>query len=174
MSRLIYILLGIIIAGASALLLHLSRPAERGVVGISPVDSVRVGKVRDSLKQEAVQARAALDSLQAQMDSASPDTVWRVVRRLVRDTVDTERVDTLRLVARLAVDDSACRVERDSLTGDVMLWKARDAAHAEAFRIAQERPVVVGDTSPPSRTTWAAVGAAGALTGVAALLIVLH
>lgn len=142
-----------------------------GVASPSVVDTSRAVRVRDSLTAGWADSRHKLDSFQVWAGAAPADTVWRVVRRLVRDTVDTGRVDTLRLVARLVVDDSACRVDRDSLAGEVTLWQARDAAHAEAYRLAQERPVVVGDTSPPSRATWAAVGAAGALVGVTTILL---
>ena len=137
----------------------------------SVVDSSAAVRVRDSLDSGWADARRRFYNLKTWIDAAPADTVWRVVRRLVRDTVDTGRVDTIRLVSALVVDDSACRVDRDSLAGEVTLWKARDAARAEAYRIAQERPVVVGDTSPPSRATWAAVGAAGALVGVTTILL---
>lgn len=138
--------------------------------GTSPsVDTGRVVAVRDSLVRERAAHAHDLDSLMERL-ARSPDTVWSVARHLVRDTMDTGRVDTLRLISALVVDDSACRVDRDSLAGEVTLWKARDAAHAEAHRIAQERPVVVGDTSPPSRATWAAVGA-GATVGVEAVAV---
>lgn len=142
-----------------------------GVASPSVVDSSAAVRVRDSLTAGWADSRRKLDSFQVWADTAPADTVWRVVRRLIRDTVDTGRVDTLRLVTALVVDDSACRMDRDSLAGEVTLWRARDAAHAEAYRIAQDRPVVVGDTSPPSRTTWAAVGAAGTLVGVTTILV---
>lgn len=142
-----------------------------GVASPSVVDTSAAVRVRDSLDSGWADARRRFHNLQTWIDAAPADTVWRVARRLVRDTVDTGRVDTLRLVSALVVDDSACRVDRDSLAGEVTLWKARDAAHAEAYRLAQERPVVVGDTSPPSRATWAAVGAAGALVGVTTILL---
>lgn len=156
MSRLVYVLLGIIIAGASALILHLSRPAERVVVGTSPVDSVRVGEVRDSLARERQAHAHDLDSLQVLL-ARDPDTVWKIARRLVRDTVDTGRVDTLQLVSQLVLDDSTCHLERDSLTGEVMLWKARDAAHAEALALCQRS---LGGMPAPSDggTTWTVSG----------------
>jgi hypothetical protein len=149
-----------------------------GVVGgISPsVDSLRAVQVRDSLVLVASMERRRADSLTTYLDTCPADTVPRWFARNVPVLVHDTTHDTVRLPASLAraVADSLvlCRLGRDSLAGDVMLWKARDAAHAEAYRLAQERPVVVGDTSPPSRTTWAAVGAGAALAGVAALLIV--
>lgn len=159
-----------IMAGLIALSRITHGAGVHGVASPSVVDTSAAVRVRDSLVRERAAHAHDIDSLTAQL-ARSPDTVWRVARRLVRDTVDTGRVDTIRLVARLVVDDSACRLDRDSLRGEVTLWKTRDAAHAEAYRLAQDRPVVVGDTSPPSRATWAAVGAAGALVGVTTILL---
>jgi hypothetical protein len=145
-----------------------------------PVDSSRVVTVRDSMGQILSAERRRADSLQACMDTCPDSVVVQTLVQLVPVAVPNPGVpaDTVRVgsdLLRAAVDSLAsCHVERDSLSGEVTLWMARDAAHAEAYRIAQERPVVVGDTSPPSRATWAAVGAAGALTGVAALLILLR
>ena len=127
-----------------------------GVASPSVVDSSAAVRVRDSLAWERKAHAHDLDGLRAALDR-NPDTVWRVVRRLVLDTVDTGRVDTLRLVARLVVDDSACRVDRDSLTGEVMLWKARDAARAEALALCQRS--LGGMPAPLSgSTTWTVSG----------------
>lgn len=174
-------MLGALIAVLATLALlmfsHHSQPA--GSRGGTVVDSARAGVVRDSLDSAARSQRHRADSLDAWIDSAPADTVVRYLRQLVPVRIDDPaRAETVLveapLVRGLADSITACHVQRDSLTGAALLWQARDAAHAEAFRIAQERPVVVGDTSPPSRTTWATVGAGAALAGVAALLIVLR
>ena len=165
--------LGLVAAFAGLFFLCTNHGPSGGVDSPSArVDSLRAVVVHlgDSITLERAAHAHDLDSLQALLQRA-PDTVWQLARRLVHDTVNTGRIDTLRLVSRLVLDDSACRVDRDSLRGEVTLWKARDAAHAEAYRLAQERPVVVGDTSPPSRAAWAAVGAAGALVGVTTILL---
>ena len=166
--------LGMLLGAAlgSLIVSHQPRPQGGAVSPSAQVDSLRAVVVHldDSITMERVAHAHDLDSLQALLQRA-PDTVWQLARRLVHDTVETSRIDTLRLVSRLVLDDSACRVDRDSLAGEVTLWKARDAAHAEAYRLAQERLVVVGDTSPPSRAAWAAVGAAGALVGVTTILL---
>lgn len=163
--------LGVLLGMALGCLLVSCTHHDSGEVVASPsVDSSRVVVVRDSLALERTAHASDLDSLRALLDR-SPDTVWRVARRLVHDTVGTGRVDTLHLVRELVVDDSTCRIERDSLAGDVLLWRARDAAHAEALGLCRSRPEALGDTNPPSRATWAAVGAAGALVGVTAILL---
>lgn len=125
-------------------------------VGTPSVDSLRAVAVRDSLNRERAAHAHDLDSLRALL-ARDPDTVWRVARRLVRDTVDTGRVDTQRIVTQLVLDDSACHLERDSLTGEVMLWKARNAAHAEALALCQRS---LGGTPAPSDggTTWTVSG----------------
>lgn len=170
-------MIALFIAGIVGKISHHSRPVERR--GGTVVDSVRAGVVRDSTDSAARAQRHRADSLQAWIDTVPADTVVRLLRQMVPVRMDDPaRAETVQveapLVRGLADSLTACHVQRDSLTGAALLWKARDAAHAEAFQVSQERPQIVGDTNPPSRMTWAAVGAAGALTGVAALLIVLH
>lgn len=181
MTRVTYALLGIllVVAGLAATLAisHHPRPAARR--GGTDVDSVRVGVVRDSLDSLAKVQRHRADSLAAWIDSAPADTVVRYLRQLVPVRVDDPaRAETVQveapLVRGLADSLTACHVQRDSLAGAGLLWKSRDVAHSEALELCRARPEAVGDTNPPSRATWAAVGAAGALIGVAALLIVLH
>lgn len=161
MSRLIYVLLGIIIAGAASLLLHLSRPAERGVVGISPVDSVRVGKVRDSLASVIAQERRRADSLTAYLDTCPADTVPRWFARNVPVAIHDTTHDTVRMPATLAraVAESlvACRLGRDSIAGDVTVCRERVKAHAEALALCQRS---LGGMPAPSDggTTWTVSG----------------
>lgn len=167
-------MIALFIAGIVGKLSHHSQPA--GPRGGTVVDSARAGVVRDSLDSAARSQRHRADSLDAWIDSAPADTVVRYLRQLVPVRIDDPaRAETVLveapLVRGLADSLTACHVQRDSLTGAALLWQARDAAHAEAYRIAQDRPVVVGDTSPPSRATWAAVGAAGALVGVTTILL---
>lgn len=161
-------------AGIFGKISHYSQPS--GPRGGTVVDSARAGVVRDSLDSVARSQRHRADSLDAWIDSAPADTVVRYLRQMVPVRIGAQaRTETVLveapLVRGLADSLTACHVQRDSLTGAALLWQSRDAAHAEAFRIAQERPVVVGDTSPPSRTTWAAVGAGAALASVTAILL---
>lgn len=181
MTRGTYAVLGALIAVLATLALlmfsHHSQPAEPR--GGTVVDSARAGVVRDSLDSAARSLRHRADSLDAWIDSAPADTVVRYLRQLVPVRIDDPaRAETVLveapLVRGLADSLTACHIQRDSLAGTGLLWKSRDAAHSEALELCRARPETVGDTNPPSRATWAAVGAAGALTGVAALLIVLH
>lgn len=143
-------------------LLLLSRTSHGPRVGaVSPsaqVDSLRAVAVRlgDSLDRERRAHAHDLDSLRSRL-ARHPETVWETALQLVRDTVDTGRIDTLRLVSQLVLDDSACHLERDSLTGEVMLWKARNAAHAEALALCQRS---LGGMPAPSDggTTWTVSG----------------
>ena len=161
------------------LFLALSCGQERPV-DVPPVrvDSSHVEAVRDSLSRALSVERRRADSLATCLDTCPSDTVVKWLSRKApakRDTVRDTTHDTVRIDAgqlRAAAESLAgCWFDRDSLAGEVTLWKIRDAAHAEAFRLAQERPAVVGDTSPPSRATWAAVGAASALLGVSTFLL---
>lgn len=137
-------------------LIYLSRASHgpRGAVVSFGGDSLRVVALRDSLARERAEHAHDLDSLRALLERA-PDTVWQVARRLVRDTVDTGRVDTLRLVARLVLDDSACHQQRDSLRGDLLVSQERSTMRAEALALCQR--AMTGTVAPSSGgTTWTA------------------
>lgn len=156
MSRLVYVLLGIIIAGTSSLMLsHLSRPQEAPVVGaLVVVDSSRVGEVGDSV--ERLQLRHRLDSLQAWIDTAQPVKLWGWLPG-GRDTLrDTLRVEVPVQVLRETADSLAqCQHDRDSVTGDVLVCRERVKAHTEAFRLCQQ---ALGGMPAPSHggTAWTA------------------
>lgn len=146
---------------------------------VQPLDTTRSHAILDSLQRLLASEARRSDSVRAYLDTAHPREVVRWLERRVpvrtTDTLrDTLPPDTVTLTAPLvrATADSLerCSFQRDSLRGDVALWKSRDQEHAEAVRLLQERPpVVVPD--PPSRATWSAVGAAGALLVTASIII---
>lgn len=143
-----------------------------------PADTARVVEVRDSLASILAQERKRADSLQTYLDTCPADTVPRWFARNVPVAVHDTTRDTIRLPAPLAraVAESlvTCRFERDSVASDAEIWKAREEAQREALELCRARPQVVGDTSPPSRATWAAVGAAGALAGITTILLLVR
>lgn len=146
---------GLLLALAAGFgLSHLTRPQGAPGGGTVVVDSQRVGVVGDSLVR--LQMRHRLDSLQAWIDTAPPVRLWGWLPG-GRDTLrDTLRVEVPVQVLRETGDSLVqCQHDRDSATGDALLWRERDRAHAEAFRLCQSAQ---GGTPAPSSggTTWTA------------------
>ncbi len=155
------LLLALVLA-AFALLLNAITPEPRTVSRSAP-DTSRVTALRESLAVAQRSAAARLDSLRKALE-AHPDTVWRVARRLVHDTDTVTRIDTLRTVRELVLDDSTCRVRVDSLRGALAVCKASDSTYRAAHAATLPAPV-----SCPSRASWFFAGAAsGALLSIIA------
>lgn len=172
MTRLLVI--GALVALLAGLLAWaLREPAP--VQPVQPLDTTRSHAILDSLQRLLASEARRSDSVRAYLDTARPREVVRwLERRVPVRTTDTLPPDTVTLSAPLvrATSDSLeqCSFERDSLRGDVTLWRTRDQEHAESVRLLQERQPVVSPDQP-SRVTWAAVGAAGALLVTASIII---
>jgi len=166
-SRAIWAGLGLLVALTAVNLLADRRtPAKPGQR--TTVDSSAVVTLRDTVRVLDSASRRSLDSLRE---------VFR--RRPIRDVVrylpghvDTDTalvVDSVTVpqqVIRETADSLAtCRHDRDSLTRDGSLWKARTAAQDEARRLCEAKPVPV-QPEPPSRALWAGYGASAAFLSI--------
>ena len=171
-SRAIWAGLGLLVALTAVNLLADRRtPAKPGQR--TTVDSSAVDSARDTVRVLDSTSRHSLDSLRE---------VFR--RRPIRDVVrylpghvDTDTVlivDSVTVpehVIRETVDSLAtCQHDRDSLTRDGSLWKARTAAQDEARRLCEAKPVPV-HPDQPSRALWASVGASAAFLSVLSVFI---
>lgn len=145
-----------IILSVACLLRILRAPQQEVSRGGTVVDTSSLVAARDSSLSEAKRARASFDSLQAWIDTVPADTVWRIARRLIRDTVDTGHIDAFELVRALVLDDSACRMGNDSLRGALRLAGLRLAAERERTALlAQDcRPAPLDGSERP----WTALG----------------
>ena len=129
------VLLGMALGGLLVSCTDHGRPVLGGA-SPSVVDTGRVVAVRDSL--DALQLRRRLDSTLAWIASAPPESVL-VTLPGWHDTIhDTTRVPVPVVVIRETADSLAqCHHDRDSATGDGLLWRERDKAHAEALKLCQ-------------------------------------
>lgn len=137
----------------------------------APVDSSAVIVMHDTVRVLDSVSRRSLDSLRE---------VFR--RRPIRYSVEylPGHVETLLVVDSVTVPEqviresadslAACRHDRDSLTRDGSLWKARTASQDEARRICEAKPAPV-QPEPPSRALWASVGASAAFLSILSIFI---
>ena len=145
-----------------------AKPGQR-----TAVDSSAVVTLRDTVRVMDSASRRSLDSMRIEFKR-------RPIRDVVRylpGHVDTDTVlivDSVTVpqqVIRETADSFAtCRHDRDSLTRDGSLWKARTAAQDEARRLCEAKPVPV-QPEPPSRALWASVGASAAFLSILSVFI---
>jgi hypothetical protein len=145
---------------------------------IAPVDSSRVDTIKVEVGVQDSSARHSLDSMR-QAFKRRP--IREVIRYLPGDTLWLEDTtdDTAHPMAcipeatiREAADSLAtCRHDRDSTARQITLWQARTASQDEARRLCESRPAPIY-IEPPSRTTWASIGAGVATTAITAIILI--
>lgn len=171
-SRAIWAGIGLLVAlTADNLLADRSIPAKPGYR--TAVDSSAVVTLRDTVHVLDSASRRSLDSLRVEFKR-------RPIRDVVRYLPGHVDTDTALVVDSVTVPEqviretsdslATCRHDRDSLTRDGSLWKARTAAQDEARRLCEAKPVPV-HTEPPSRALWASVGASAALLSILSVFI---
>ena len=169
-SRFIFGALGLLLAIIAVNLLA-DRRTQAKPGPATAVDSSAVDSARDTVHVLDSASRHSLDSLRE---------VFR--RRPIRDVVRylPGHVETLTVVDSVTVPEqviretadslATCRHDRDSLTRDGSLWKARTAAQDEARRLCEAKPVPV-QPEPPSRALWASVGASAAFLSILSIFL---
>jgi hypothetical protein len=125
---------GILLAGA-CLFGILRAPRSEVSRGATVVDTSAIVAAKDSAIKSAKAARASFDSLREWIATAPPMDRWRIAKQLVHDTVDTGRVDTMRVLTELILDDSSCHVDRDSLRGELAVLALRHTSQLEQYRL---------------------------------------
>lgn len=145
-----------------------AKPGQR-----TAVDSSAVVTLRDTVHVLDSASRHSLDSMR-EVFRRRPirDVVRYLPGHVETDTVlVVDSVTVPQQVIRESADSLAtCRHDRDSLTRDGSLWKARTAAQDEARRLCEAKPVPV-QPEPPSRALWASVGASAAFLSILSVFI---
>lgn len=162
-----------LILAAIALILNAITPAKRARL-VDPVDSSRVDTIKQVIRVQDSSARRSLDSLREVVRKRPIREVVRTLpgqRDTLRDTIPGPVVEVPEQVVRETADSLAqCRFDRDSTARQVTLWQARTASQEEARRLCESKPALI-QPDPPSRLTWAAIGATGIAAITATLLI---
>ena len=169
-SRAIFGALGLLLAIIAVNLLADQRtPAKPGTR--TTVDSSAVVTMRDTVHVLDSASRRSLDSLRIEFKRRPIRDVVRVLPGHVDTLLVVDSVTVPQQVVRESADSLAtCRHDRDSLTRDGSLWKARTAAQDEARRLCEAKPVPV-QPEPPSRALWASVGASAAFLSILSVFI---
>ena len=172
-SRAIFGALGLLLAIiAVSLLADRRTPAKPGPA--TAVDSSAVDSVRDTVRVMDSASRHSLDSMREAFRRRPIRDVVRYLPSHVETLTVVDSVTVPEQVIRESADSLAtCHHDRDSLTRDGSLWKVRTAAHDEARRLCEAKPVPV-HPEPPSRTLWASVGASAALVVTSIIIIILR
>lgn len=165
MTRLPWLLLGIIIALSASILLK--RTDKDSLT--DQIDSARVITVRDSVRVLDTASRRALDSMRLAFKRRP---IREVIRTLpgqpdtIRDTIAAPVAEVQESVIRATADSLAtCQHDRDSLGRAVAVEQIRTSSTAEALRLLQDRPAPE-PADIPSRSTWALIGAGAATAAI--------
>ena len=169
-SRAIFGAMGLLLAVFCVNLLADRRtPAKPGPA--AAVDSSAVDSIRDTVRVLDSASRHSLDSLHEVFRRRPIRDVVRYLPGHVETLLVVDSVTVPEQVIRESADSLAtCRHDRDSLTRDGSLWKARTAAQEEARRLCEAKPVPV-QPEPPSRALWASVGASAAFLSVLSIFL---
>lgn len=114
------------------------------------IDTSRVDTAKADLKSKLEAADDSLQKLIDRLDTANGNTILHTARILIHDTLDTGRIDTLKLVKELVIDDSSCRKRCDSLRGELQVSNLRTQAY-------QQTPAPVAPSSTRDRNMTASI-----------------
>ena len=169
-SRAIFGAMGLLLAIlAVSLLADRRTPAKPGQR--TAVDSSVVVTLRDTVRVMDSESRRSLDSMRIEFKRRPIRDVVRYLPGHVETLLVVDSVTVPEQVIRESADSLAtCRHDRDSLTRDGSLWKAREAAQREARRLCEAKPVPV-HPEPPSRALWASAGASAAFLSILSVFI---
>lgn len=162
-----------LILAAIALILNAITPSKRARL-VDPVDSSRVDTIKQVVRAQDSSARRSLDSLREVFRKRPIREVVRTLpgqRDTLRDTIPGPVVEVPEQVVRETADSLAqCRFDRDSGARANVIERARTASAREALQLCESKPAPI-QPDPPSRLTWAAIGATGIAAITATLLI---